>query len=204
MAFGATGATSGGAVGVDIAGLIHSYGYAAVGLGAFLEGETVVLAGGAAAFHGYLALHAVIAVAALASFLGDQAFFCLGRRYGTLLTARFASLQPRAARVSALLERHHVPLILAVRFMYGLRIAGPVAIGMSKVHWRRFFALNLTGAVAWASIVAGLGYGLGQGLAVALGSFDRDEMWLLAALLLPAALWWVARHAARSVRRTGR
>jgi hypothetical protein len=45
---------------------------------------------------------------------------------------------------------------------------------------------------------------LGQGLAVALGSFDRDEMWLLAALLLPAALWWVARHAARSVRRTGR
>lgn len=180
---------------MDIVGLIQSYGYAAVGVGTFLEGETVLLAAGAAAFHGYLALPVVIAVAAVASFLGDQSFFLLGRRYGSRLLARFPALGPGAARASALLERHHVPLILAVRFLYGLRIAGPVAIGMSGVHWSRFFALNLAGAVIWASAIASIGWGLGQGLAYALSGFDADEAVLLATLLLPALLWGLYRHA---------
>ncbi len=176
---------------MDIAGLIQSYGYTAVGVGTFLEGESVLLAAGAAAFHGYLWLPAVIAIATLASFLGDQVFFYLGRRYGSQLLARLPSLQPRAARARALLERHHVPLILAVRFLYGLRIAGPIAIGMSGVHWSRFLVLNLVGAIIWAILIASAGYGLGHGLASMLGSVDADEIWLLVALLLPAAIAWL-------------
>jgi membrane protein DedA with SNARE-associated domain len=176
---------------VDIAGLIQSYGYPALAVGTFLEGESVLLAAGAAAFHGYLWMPAVIAIAALTSFAGDQTFFYVGRRYGTRLLVRFPSLQPRAARVNALLERHHVPLILAVRFMYGLRIAGPVAIGMSGVHWSRFLVLNLAGAIVWAIVIAGIGYGCGQGLSYLLGDLDVDEVWLLVALLLPALAWWL-------------
>lgn len=188
---------------MDIAAFIQSYGYAAVGLGTFLEGETVLLAAGAAAFHGYLTLPVVIAVATLASFAGDQVFFLIGRRYGTRLLARFPALEPRAARASALLERHHVTLILVVRFLYGLRIAGPVAIGMSGVPWGRFLSFNLVGAIVWAMLIASIGYGLGQGLAFALGGFDADEVWLLAALLLPPLLWGLYRHL-RRVRSTER
>ena len=179
---------------MDIAGLIQSYGYAAVGVGTFLEGESVLLAAGAAAFHGYLKLPAVMAIATLASFLGDQLFFYLGRRHGNQLLGRFPSLEPRIERMRALLERHHVPVILSVRFLYGLRIAGPMAIGMSGVHWARFLALNLLGAVIWAVLIAVLGFGLGQGLAYSLGRFDADEAWLLTVLLLPAFLWWLAKH----------
>lgn len=186
---------------MDIAGLIQSYGYAAVGLGTFLEGETVLIAAGAAAFHGDLSLAWVIVVATFASFLGDQTFFLVGRRYGTRLLARFPSLAPRAARASALLERHHVVLILAVRFLYGLRVAGPMAIGMSGVHWSRFLILNFIGAVLWAILVGGIGYGMGQGLAYALGSFDADEVWLLVALLLPPIAWGLYRHARHTGRR---
>jgi len=189
---------------VDIGALIQSYGYAAVGMGAFLEGESVLLLAGAAAARGHLSLPAVIAVAAAASFVGDQLFFQVGRRHGSALLARFPALAPGAARASTLLERHHVLLILAVRFLYGLRIAGPIAMGMSGVHWSRFFALNLVGAVIWAILVANVGYGLGRGLAYALGSFDADEAELLAALLLPALLWWLyrrARHVRRMTRR---
>ncbi|MGZ7144659.1 DedA family protein, partial [Streptococcus pyogenes] len=91
-----------------------------------------------------------------------------------------------AARVSALLERHNVSFILAVRFMYGLRVAGPMVMGMSNIHWSRFLILNLTGAVIWAITIASIGYGLGQGFGYLLRFLDAKEVWLLIALLLPA------------------
>lgn len=176
---------------MDIARLIQDYGYLAVATGTFLEGETILIMAGVAAYRGHLALPTVIVVGTLASFLGDQLYFYLGRRYGTALLARFPSMESRAARAKVLLERHHLPLILSIRFLYGLRIAGPVAIGMSAVPWFRFLILNLTGAVVWAFVIAGAGYGFGQGLAYLLADFDRDEAWVLAAIVLCGSLWWL-------------
>ena len=45
--------------------LITTYGYAAVGIGSFLEGETVLVLGGLAAHRGYLELPWVIVYAFL-------------------------------------------------------------------------------------------------------------------------------------------
>ena len=115
--------------------LIQGYGYWAVAADAFLEGETMLLVAGAAASRGHLSLPAVVAVAALASLGGDQLWFYLGRRYGKRLLARYPSLVARTAHARALLDRHNLGLILSIRFLYGLRIAGPVAIGMSEVLW---------------------------------------------------------------------
>lgn len=180
---------------MDIAQLVQHYGLFAVGVGTFLEGESVLLIAGAASHRGLLPLSAVIAVATLASFLGDQLFFLVGRRWGTALLARYPALQPRAVRASALLERHHLPVILSIRFLYGLRVAGPIAIGMSRVPWWRFFVLNLIGAVVWACLITGIGYGTGQALGYLLKAVDADELWGMAVLLVVAALaWWMSRR----------
>lgn len=176
---------------VNVPELIQHYGYLAVAVGTFLEGETVLLLAGAAASRGHLALPTVIGVAALASFAGDQLFFLLGRRHGSRLLARWPSLHARTARARGLLERHHTPVILAVRFLYGLRVAGPIAIGMSGVPWLRFLLLNLAGTIVWAIIVAGVGYGFGQAAARMLGGVDADELLWVGALLLGVGLWWV-------------
>ncbi len=174
---------------MTIAELIQSYGYLAVAAGTFLEGETVLVLAGAAASLGHLSLPAVIAVATLASFAGDQFYFHLGRSHGARLLARMPSLQARTARARALIERHHMPVILSIRFLYGLRIAGPIAIGMSGVPWARFLVLNLVGAIVWAVAVAGAGYWGGQAFAPLLAAFDADEAWGLAAILLSAVIW---------------
>ena len=60
---------------------IHSYGYWAILVGTFLEGETVLVLGGLAAFQGFLSLPGVILAAFVGSMCGDQLFFFLGRRY---------------------------------------------------------------------------------------------------------------------------
>lgn len=179
---------------MDLGSLIHSYGYLAVAAGTFLEGESVLLAAAAAAAQGYLHLPFVIAIASICGFLGDQTFFFIGRVCGTKVLARFPSMQPRIARAQTLLERHHVLLILAVRFMYGLRTAGPMAIGMSWVHWLRFLILNLAGAILWACLVGGIGYGLGHGAFALLRQTDADELWSLAAVLLLAVAWRLFHH----------
>ncbi len=181
--------------------LIHDYGLFAVAAGTFLEGESVLLLAGAAAAHGHLSLPAVIGVAVLASFAGDQSFFWVGHRWGTALLARLPRLHGGVARMHALLARYHTPLILAIRFLYGLRIAGPIAIGISRIPWQRFFVLNLLGAMIWAPIVAGVGYGAGRAAALALQAIDADELLGVAALLLlGAAAWLLARRLHKRMR----
>jgi membrane protein DedA with SNARE-associated domain len=184
--------------------LIENYGYIAVFLGAVLEGETVLIMAGFAAHRGYLDLIWVIAVAALGGFAGDQCFFALGRFRGRQMLARFPSVHAQAARVDDLIHRHSTWLILGVRFMYGLRIAGPVLIGMSQVSHVRFAVLNLIGAIVWAAVVAGAGYAFGQAVTLALHNVRRYEILVLVGIALVGLLVWAvrkARHRPRTDRR---
>ena len=179
---------------LNIAEWVQSYGYMAVAVGTFLEGESVLLIAGAAAAHGHLSMTGVIAVAAIASFFGDQLYFLVGRRYGAALLARYPSFQPRVDRVTGLLDRHHLPIILSIRFLYGLRIVGPIAIGMSSVSWSRFMLLNALAAAQWAVLIASAGYGAGRALRYLLQTVDADELWGLSLLLALGFAWWLMRR----------
>lgn len=179
---------------MDISGLIQHYGYFAVFVGTLLEGETVLLIAGFAAHRGYLVLQYVIAVAIAAAFVGNQLFFMIGRTYGNQLLTRFPSLVPQAARTTALLYRYHLPLILLLRFLYGLRISGLIAIGMTPVPWYRFLVLDLIGAAVWVGIIAGLGYVLGNTLAWLLTDLQRYEVAIMATLALLGTGWWLRNY----------
>jgi membrane protein DedA with SNARE-associated domain len=86
-------------------------------------------------------------------------------------------------RATRLLHHYDVPLIIGIRFMYGLRIVGPMAIGMSGIRWLRFALLNFVEAVLWALVVVGIGYALGDTLTWLLDDLTRIERWAFAALL---------------------
>lgn len=167
----------------DLPALVDSYGYAAVAIGAFLEGETVLALAGLAAHRGYLDLWTVIAVAAVAGFAGDQLYFFLGRRHGARLLARYPDAVARAHRFDALFARWHAPLIIAIRFMYGFRIAGPILLGMGRCGALKFLFYNAVGASIWAPLVAGVGYAFGHAFEAALHDLKRAELWGLAVLV---------------------
>jgi membrane protein DedA with SNARE-associated domain len=183
---------------MDVAGLIEHYGYLAVAVGTFLEGETALVVAGFAAYRGYLALPNVMLVAALASFLGDQLVFHMGRRYGPALLARFPSVQPRAERVKELLRRHHLPLILSIRFLYGLRTAGLIVLGMSGVSAFRFLALNFISAITWATVIASVGYFFGRAVERLLENSGAYQLWILGGMLLCGSLYLLYCRRARS------
>lgn len=183
---------------MNVVDLIQTYGCLAVAAGAFLEGEASLVLGGFAAYRGHLALPEVIVVAAIATFLGDQLYFHLGRKYGAPLLMRFPSMQARAERARVLLQRHHLPLMLSIRFMYGLRTPGLIAMGMCKVSSLRFFALSLITAVIWAIGVVGAGYLFGGAMERLLANLGHYQLWLAGALLLFGSLWFLLARRARA------
>ena len=106
----------------------------------------------------------IIGVAFTGGTLGDQVFFWLGRLCGKPLLAKLPHSDARVARIGALLVRFDAPLIICIRFMYGVRILGPIVIGSSHVLPWRFAAFNIIGAAIWAPLIAGVGYLFGRSI----------------------------------------
>jgi membrane protein DedA with SNARE-associated domain len=177
--------------------LIDAYGYLAVLLGTFLEGETTLILGGIAAKLGYLQLPWVIACGFAGSLIGDQLAFFLGRWRGQSLLQRHPAWQLRAARVGDILERHRIPVILGFRFLYGLRNLTPFVLGMSRAPVAQFALLNVIGAGLWAGGIAVLGYFLGHAADWLLGDIRRYELELLAAVAILGVLFWTVHAVSR-------
>jgi membrane protein DedA with SNARE-associated domain len=179
---------------MPLAELLTQYGYYGLFVGCFLEGETVLLLAGVAAHGGYLSFPIVVAVAFVGGTLGDQFFFFIGRRYGEPLVERWPRFHASAQRVRRMIVRHSAPLIIGIRFMYGLRLIGPVVIGTSPVPARRFAVFNMIGAAIWALGVGGIGYLFGHAIEWFLGDLEVFEKIALVAIVVVAALLLVVRR----------
>jgi membrane protein DedA with SNARE-associated domain len=184
----------------DLAGLIDSYGYVAVFVGAFLEGETVLALAGLAASRGYLDFYTVCVVALIAGFAGDQFYFSLGRFNGSRVLARFPGAQARAHRFDEILSRWHAPLIVAIRFMYGFRIVGPILLGMGRVPAWKFMVFNFLGAAIWAPLITAIGFAFGTLVESMLSDVKHYEIWLFAAVVAAGLVGFVA-HRLRPAKR---
>lgn len=181
----------------SVSELVAHYGYLMVFAGALTEGESVLIAAGFAAHRGLLHLQWVIVLAALAGALGDQLFFYLGRRHGAQVLARWPRLAQRTQRVQPLLQRHPNLAILGVRFLYGLRTAGPLALGALGVPRWKFALLNLAGALLWATLFSLLGWHFGQAMQWLLDDLRAAEEGLLVGLFvlaLAVSLCWRLRR----------
>ncbi len=171
--------------------VIAHLGYMAIFAGTFLEGESVLALGGLAAEHGYLSFPVVVVVAVLGGFLGDQLFFFVGRRYGDRVLVRFPFVAAKVLRVQALLRRWDILTVILIRFLYGLRIAGPIVIGSCGISPWRLALFNFIGALIWAPLVAGIGYTAGRALDEWVGRLQQIEILLVMAVVLAAAVSWI-------------
>ncbi|MEN9354452.1 MAG: hypothetical protein RL318_1777 [Fibrobacterota bacterium] len=172
---------------MDFPKLIQDYGYWAVLIGTFLEGETILILAGVAAQAGHLELTLVILSAFVGSSCGDQLYYFIGRHQGTALLRRFPRWQRTAAKVARQIQRHQNLIILSFRFFYGVRNVTPFMLGISRIPISRFLPLNLIGAAVWASAFASIGYVLGHAHERILG---KGYNWVLLLALVVAGTAW--------------
>lgn len=174
--------------------LIHAYGYLAVLVGCFLEGETILLLGGIAAEQGYLSLPGVIAAAFVGSMSGDQLFFYIGRYYGPSLVESKPRLKKLSDRLQGWIEKRQTALVLGFRFLYGLRSAAPFVLGASGIARKRFAILNGLGAAVWAVALGYGGYAAGHVFAHVVRHFEHYELVILSVAALGAGIWLLSRY----------
>lgn len=142
--------------------MVHQFGALGVAAGAALEGETAVTVGGVLARQGFFNPIACAVAACFGSFLADQLVFWLAASRRQSAFVRKISAKPAFARALGWIERKPALFCIAFRFIYGLRIAGPAALGFSRVRFRTFVPLNLLSAAVWGATFTYVGYRFGR------------------------------------------
>ena len=170
--------------------IISTYGYAAIAVGTFFEGETVLVLGGFATHRGYLELPWVVICGFLGTLFGDQLYFYIGRTKGTGFLEKRPHWKLRSERVFDLLHKHQLLLVLGFRFLYGLRTVTPFLLGASRIPPVRFLILNIIGAFAWAVTIGISGYVFGNAFELIIGDINRYESRLFAVFAAMGTLVW--------------
>ncbi|VBB69075.1 DedA family protein [invertebrate metagenome] len=155
----------------DLETFLHTYGYFSILLLTFLEGETIVILAGIAAAQELMSPFLVVLAGFTGSFLGDQLYYTIGRRYGQPLLESKPFLRPKIEWAFRLVRQYQDLYILSFRFLYGVRNVSPFVIAISGVTRWRFMLLNALSALVWAIIFTSGGYFFGHAMEHLLGKY---------------------------------
>jgi membrane protein DedA with SNARE-associated domain len=136
-------------------GLVFLFGIVCLeSAGAWLPGETALIAAAIYASNGHLSITGVIAVAAVGAIIGDNIGYWLGREGGRRLLYRYAVLARFADRVLPPAERffirHGGKAVFFARFFGGVRVTGAWMAGITRMPWWKFLGWNAAGGIVWA------------------------------------------------------
>lgn len=140
-----------------------------------LPGETALVAAGVLTSQGALVTWQVIAVAATAAIVGDNAGYWVGRKGGRGLVDRVGLLRryakPVLPRAEAFFAKHGGKTVFIGRFVAILRFTAAWIAGVSHMDWRRFLFWNASGGIVWALLVTLLAHFGGHAAADAVRKF---------------------------------
>jgi membrane protein DedA with SNARE-associated domain len=176
--------------------ILRQYGPIGVFLGAAFEGQSAVIVGGLLARQHLLGYWVVLASATAGSGIVDHLLFVAGRRFREHPWVMRATNQAAFARALKFIERFPTSYTLIFRFIFGLRLASPVAIGVSQVPTWQFTILNALGALIWAGTFSLAGFLFGEALHNIIGHGHHAGQWtLIAAGAFAAAVivFWIGR-----------
>ena len=181
--------------------LLQQFGYLAVFVGTFLEGEAILVAAGFFAARGHLDFSFVAAAAFGGAFSGHVFWFWLGRAHGVRLLDRFPRMKRHFGQGVRVFERYGASAIIITQWLYGLRITCAVIIGMSRISVLKFLLYEAASCAVWAVVITAGGFYFGRAIDTFLGRvahIERYALLTIAAIALASWAWhrWKDRRTA--------
>ncbi len=191
----------------EILGLIDRFGLVIVFVGTFFEGEVFAIIGGFLAYRGSQSLQVVMSLAFTGSFLGDLAVFLFARYFSNHRWVQRWIRKPKFAKALRLVDRFHAYFVIVNRYVYGLRMPGLIALGLSSITVPRFLVLNFIGAGLWAAIFTSIGYVFGYSISSVFAQLEAVEhaaIYVLIGIAVILALYLAWRQFGPMLRGTPR
>ena len=170
--------------------LLHKFGYLAVFIGTFLEGETILVMAGFFAERGYLEFLFVVLCAFSGAYVGHVFWFWLGRTQGVRLLDRFPKMKKHFGKGIRMFERYGAPAIFITQWLYGLRVTCAVIIGISRISTIKFLLYEAVTCMVWAFAITTAGFYFGRAVERVLGRAAHIEKWgLLLLVVIGIGVW---------------
>jgi len=158
---------------------LQHYGYIALSVGTFLEGETAILVASSLAVSGLFKIPFTVFFGFFGSFLSDWVYFVIGRLNGKYFLDKRPKLQERFQPVHNFFKTHRLQILISYRFLYGFRIIIPLMLGMSDIKPMRFLAYSLLTGILWASTVSSVGFFAGRLLDLRPKTFEENILYIM-------------------------
>jgi membrane protein DedA with SNARE-associated domain len=174
---------------------LREYGYLALFIGTFLEGETILIIAAYLASKGMLNIYLVMLSAVSGTVLGDQLYFYIGRIQGISFIQKRPKLKKKWVKISAMIERRENIIIFGYRFVYGFRNITPFALGILNVNPIKYLILNLIAASIWAISFSCLGYMFGAMISSDIETYEKYfALGIIFIAVLAAFIYWLKKR----------
>jgi membrane protein DedA with SNARE-associated domain len=156
-----------------------TYGYLALALGTYLEGETAILVASSLAGSGLFKIPYVIFFGFLGSFVSDWVYFLIGKLNGKIFLAKRPALRQKFEPVQNFFKTNRLQILFSYRFLYGFRIIIPITLGMSELKLVQFLGYSIMAGLIWATTVSTVGYFVGRFLELNPKSFEENILYIM-------------------------
>ena len=198
-----------------VAPILDRWGYLAIAgvigvesFGVPAPGQTIMVAAAIYAGAGRMNIVAVAAISFVAAVLGDNVGYWIGVRGGRRVVDRFGKYifitAERLDRAERFFARRGNRIVVAARFIDGLRQLNGVIAGITAMPWRTFLIYNAIGAALWVGWWTTVAYLLGNHLVEIIEHVHRYQWWAIGIGVVAMATYVTlhVRHVRRRRSRT--
>jgi membrane protein DedA with SNARE-associated domain len=158
---------------------LHQYGYIALSIGTFFEGETAILVASSLVNSGFFEWPYTVVFGFFGSFVSDWLYFIIGRINGRYFVDKRPNLKAKLQPAQNFFKTHRLQILFSYRFLYGFRVVLPLMIGMSDIGLLPFLGYSLAAGLLWATTVSSVGYIAGVIFELTPTSFEDNVVFIV-------------------------
>lgn len=180
---------------------LDKYGYIALTIGTFFEGETAILVASSLIHRGLFEVPNTIVFGFAGSFVSDWLYYTIGRLNGKYFIEKRPALKARVEPVQHFFQHHKIQILISYRFLYGFRVIIPLIVGMSNIRPAQYLLYSIASGLAWATTVSAAGYFVGRFLNLRTAVFEENIVFIVLGFALFGLLtgYFVKRFAYKKI-----